>query len=168
MGPGVTPGKVYVWSNFQKFASNKIRFLKILKINELFFIKSAKFFLSVLQSLQRDHTFTIKIKDRREAPWKPIVYIYFACLFVCIPKGSKQLNRSGLNILSDLAWLQGRFVDSRRFFIKSRNFCLFLFYNVHKENMFTMKIEDLKAIVRYKAKGLRCESGMYSFKWGVN
>ena len=37
VGHHVTPGKVYGWSNYQKFASIKIRFLKILKINEIFF-----------------------------------------------------------------------------------------------------------------------------------
>ena len=44
VGPHVTPGKVYWWSNFQKFASIKIRFLKILKIHEILFKKYAKFF----------------------------------------------------------------------------------------------------------------------------
>ena len=37
--PRVTPKKFYGWSNFQNFASNTIRFLIILKIHELFFIK---------------------------------------------------------------------------------------------------------------------------------
>ena len=37
VGHHVTPGKVYGWSNFQKFASIKIRFLKILKIHNFFF-----------------------------------------------------------------------------------------------------------------------------------
>ena len=32
----VTPGKVFRWSNFQKFVSNKIRFLKIMKIHKIF------------------------------------------------------------------------------------------------------------------------------------
>ena len=36
VGPYVTPRKVYVWLNFQKFAHNKIRFLIILKIHEIF------------------------------------------------------------------------------------------------------------------------------------
>ena len=35
--PHVTPGKVYVWLNFQKFASNKIGFLVTLKIHEIFY-----------------------------------------------------------------------------------------------------------------------------------
>ena len=55
VGPRVTPGRVYEWSNFQKCASNKIRFLKILKINEFSFIKSAKYlFVFVLQRTQRE------------------------------------------------------------------------------------------------------------------
>ena len=48
VGYHVTPGKVYGWSNFQKFASIKIRFLKILKIHEFFFWKSAKFFVFII------------------------------------------------------------------------------------------------------------------------
>ena len=48
VGSRVTPGKVYGWSNFQKFASIKIRFLKILKIHEIFLIKSSKCFVFVL------------------------------------------------------------------------------------------------------------------------
>ena len=36
VGPRVTPGKVYGLSNFKKFASIKILFLKILKIYEIF------------------------------------------------------------------------------------------------------------------------------------
>ena len=37
VGPLVTPGKMYGRSNFQKFAYNKIRFLKILKIHNFFY-----------------------------------------------------------------------------------------------------------------------------------
>ena len=36
VGTRVTPGKVYGWSNVQKFASIKIRFWKILKIHVIF------------------------------------------------------------------------------------------------------------------------------------
>ena len=42
VGSRETPGKVY---NFQKFASIKIRFLKILKIHEIFFENPLKFFI---------------------------------------------------------------------------------------------------------------------------
>ena len=45
VGHHVIPGKVYGWSNFQKFASIKIRFLKILKIDEFFFENPRNFFL---------------------------------------------------------------------------------------------------------------------------
>ena len=48
VGSRVTPGKVYGWSNFQKFAFIKIRFLKILEIHENFFWKSAKFFVFII------------------------------------------------------------------------------------------------------------------------
>jgi len=46
VGPRLAPGKVYGWSNFQKFAYIKI----------LFFTKSAKFlYVFVLQCTQREH-----------------------------------------------------------------------------------------------------------------
>ena len=59
----VIPWKVYGWSNFQKFASIKIRFLKILKIREIFFI----FYLLTRRSPVY-FIFTNEIKYRREAP----------------------------------------------------------------------------------------------------
>ena len=43
VGSRVTPGKVYGWSNFQKFASIKIRFLNNLKIHD-FFLNPRTFF----------------------------------------------------------------------------------------------------------------------------
>ena len=62
VGHHMSPGKVYGWSNFQKFASIKIRFLKILKIHEICFYylltrRSPVYFI-----------FTNEIKYRREAP----------------------------------------------------------------------------------------------------
>ena len=48
VGHHVIPGKVYGWSNFQKFASIKIRFLKILKIHEFFFENPRNFFCYLL------------------------------------------------------------------------------------------------------------------------
>ena len=48
----MTPGKVYGWSNFQKFATNKIQFLKILK--STIFIKNVNF-VFVLQCIQKEH-----------------------------------------------------------------------------------------------------------------
>ena len=46
VAPRVTPGKVYGWSDFQKFASIKIRFLKIWKSTKFFDkIRGIVFFL---------------------------------------------------------------------------------------------------------------------------
>ena len=62
-GPHLTLGKVYGWSNFQKFAYNKIRFLKILKIHEIFtqreisFQNMSRFDLSLLYT----HFFNVKL-----------------------------------------------------------------------------------------------------------
>ena len=84
VGHHVIPGKVYGWSNFQKFASIKIRFLKILKIHEIFFWKSAKFFVFVIwrtpvyfisnknfyKWIKRWARSALKAwKEGREAPW---------------------------------------------------------------------------------------------------
>ena len=44
VGPSVTPGKVYGWSNFQQLASNNTWFLEILNILEIL-IKPATFFI---------------------------------------------------------------------------------------------------------------------------
>ena len=62
-GPRVTPGKVYGWSNFQKFAYIKILFLKILKIHD-FFLNSAKFFI-LFYNLSEENMFTNKIEYGR-------------------------------------------------------------------------------------------------------
>ena len=64
-----TPGKVYGWSNFQKFASIKIRFLKILKIHEFFFENPRNFFFCYLLTRRTpvyfisNKIFTNEIKD---------------------------------------------------------------------------------------------------------
>ena len=63
VGSRVTPGKVYGWSNFQKFASIKIRFLKILKIREIFC-----FYYLLTRRSPVYFIFTNEIKYRREAP----------------------------------------------------------------------------------------------------
>ena len=56
--PRVTPGKVYGWSNFQEFASNKIRdFL----------------FVFILHCIQRENVYEWN-EDGREAPLKPNIY----------------------------------------------------------------------------------------------
>ena len=59
VGPRVTPEKVCGWSNFQKFPSNKIRFLKILRIHEIFFIKSAIF---LFNNVFKENMFAIEQK----------------------------------------------------------------------------------------------------------
>ena len=63
----MTPGKVYGWSNFQKFASIKFDFHKIFKN-----FKSAwnlrSFFALVLQYINKVNMFTIKMEDGHEAP----------------------------------------------------------------------------------------------------
>ena len=49
---------------FKKFASIKIRFLKILKIREIFLVKFGKFFVFLLLT-RRTPLFTNEIKDGR-------------------------------------------------------------------------------------------------------
>ena len=51
------------------------------------------------------------------------LYIYLACLFVCIQLISKRLNRSGPNFVWDLTWPQGRFMNDQNF----KNLCLKVF-----------------------------------------
>jgi len=64
-GTSCDPRKVYGWSNFHKLASNKIQFLKNFKIQELFFIKFAKFGLVFYLHCTQ---ITIETKDGHEAP----------------------------------------------------------------------------------------------------
>ena len=77
-GSRVTPGKVYGWSNFQKFASIKIRFLKILKIHKVFFENPRNFLFLLCVNKEnpsvfffRIKFFTNEIKNGREKPSKP-------------------------------------------------------------------------------------------------
>ena len=66
VGHHVIPRKVYGWSNFQKFASIKIRFLKILKIHEFFFENLRIFFLLFVNTpvyFISNKIFTNEIKD---------------------------------------------------------------------------------------------------------
>ena len=63
VGSSVTPGQGYEWSNFQKFASIKIRFKIFLKIHEIYFIKSAKLFVFVLLTRR-----TLMLFDNKEKP----------------------------------------------------------------------------------------------------
>ena len=49
----MTPGKSYEWSKFQKFAFNKVRFLKIFKIHQICFYKIRKIFVCFTMYTQR-------------------------------------------------------------------------------------------------------------------
>ena len=55
--PHVTTGMVYGWSNFQKFASNKIRFFKLLKNSKNLFYK--------IYNVYKEKMFTIEKEDGR-------------------------------------------------------------------------------------------------------
>ena len=85
------------------------------------------------------------------------VWLFF-CLFDCIQKTSKRLNRSGLNFVWDLTWSKGRFKDdkklasnkiryslkfqnSRNFFINLRPFFVFVL-QWYKEKIFTIEIKN--------------------------
>ena len=99
VGSRVTPGKVYEWSNFQKFASIKIRFLKILKIHNIFFRKSAKF-LFCLQCTQIEHVHNWNrrwsqsaLRARKKGAKRPefLVMIYFRDSYISqLSKRSKK------------------------------------------------------------------------------
>ena len=66
VGPNMTPGKVYIWLNFQKFASNKIRFLIILKIHKICY-KICAFFV-LFYNVFKEKMLTNEIENRRKAP----------------------------------------------------------------------------------------------------
>ena len=53
------------WGTSRRFI-HQIRFLKILKINEIFFIKSTKFCLFLFYNVHTENMFTIEIEDGRE------------------------------------------------------------------------------------------------------
>ena len=60
VGPHMTPGKVFVWSKFQKLASNKIRF-------SLNFLYPRTFFVIVLQCLQKENVHNWNTRWARSA-----------------------------------------------------------------------------------------------------
>ena len=71
VGSRVTLGKVFEWSNFQKFASIKIRFLKNFENPQKFFLKIRDIFCFYYLLTRRSPVyfiFTNEIKYRREAP----------------------------------------------------------------------------------------------------
>ena len=64
----MTQGKIFGRSNFKNFASNKIGFLKILKIHE-FFLNQSNFFVFVLQYTHyKEKMFTIEKEDGAKHP----------------------------------------------------------------------------------------------------
>ena len=71
-----TPGKVYEWSKFQIFVSFKnqtfIKFLKVLKIHEIFFVKIRELFLFCF-TMYTKRTCSNNLEDGREAPFKDSV-----------------------------------------------------------------------------------------------
>ena len=56
---------------FKFFFCNKIRFLKIWKSMNVFFIKSPIFCLFLFHNVNEEKMFTIEIEDWRKAPYKP-------------------------------------------------------------------------------------------------
>ena len=90
------------------------------------------------------------------------IYTLLVCLFVCMQLTSKRLNRSVLIFFGWTLRDQGRFMDDRIcknslkqnlifenfnyqqicFYNIHEIFCLFLFYNVYKEKILTIEIED--------------------------
>ena len=81
--PIVILGKVYGWSNFQKFASIKIRFLNILKIHEIFGENSRIIFV-LFYDVHKENMFTINLEDGPDVPTKASLYINLSCLSVCL------------------------------------------------------------------------------------
>jgi len=65
-----------------------IKFLKILKIHEIFCENPRIIFVFVLRCTQIENMFTINLEDGREAPSKTSLYINLAwvsvCLFLCL------------------------------------------------------------------------------------
>ena len=76
VGPHVASGNVYEWSRFQKFVSNKIRFLSNFEIHEIFLWNPRSFLFCFTMS-----TKCSQLKYKMGA--KPSQYIYIYCLSVC-------------------------------------------------------------------------------------
>ena len=81
VGLRVFPGKIYGWSNFQKFASNKFDFWKFWKSTKFFFL--AKFLFFSFYNVHKKNLFTIEIDDDHEKPQKPSINIFY---LVCLRK----------------------------------------------------------------------------------
>ena len=68
-----TTGKVYEWSKFQIFVSHQnsivIKFLKILKIREIF-CENPRIIFVLFYDVHKENLLTINLEDGREAPSK--------------------------------------------------------------------------------------------------
>jgi len=82
VGLRVTPGKGCGWLNFQKYVSNKIRVLKILK-SMIFYKIYERIFGFGFRIYTKRTCSQLKWQITRSA-LKAWIYIYFAFLFVCL------------------------------------------------------------------------------------
>ena len=60
-----------------------IKFLKILKIHEIFG-ENPRIIFILFYDVHKENMFTINLEDGREAPSKANLYINLACLSVCL------------------------------------------------------------------------------------
>ena len=60
-----------------------IKFLKILKIHEIF-CENPRIIFVLFYDVHKENMFTINLEDGREAPSKASLYINLACLSVCL------------------------------------------------------------------------------------
>jgi len=82
------------------------------------------------------------------------VYIYFACLFVCIQINVKTAEPIGTKFCVGHQLTPGKVYEwskflkicfeNPQFILENTQTFLFLFYNVYKEKMFTIEIEDAR------------------------
>ena len=92
MGHHVTTGKVIKISNICLHQNSIfIKFLKILKIHEIFF-ENPRIIFVLFYDVHKDNMFTINLEDGREAPSKASLYINLACLSVCLFVSNKRQN----------------------------------------------------------------------------
>ena len=101
----------------------KLDFHKILKIHDIFFMKSAIFCLFLLYNVQRE-SLSLSV-----------------CLFVSDRLTSKRLNWMGPHYLWDLTWTQGRFMDGKN--EKMRLKTIQIFQNPRKQIDKKVTIKDL-------------------------
>ena len=58
-----------------------IKFLKILKIREIF-CENPRIFFVLFYDVHKENMFTTNLEDRREAPWISSLYINLACIYI--------------------------------------------------------------------------------------